>query len=95
MKTQRTESTGVAPLKEAGQIYSDPKKKASILAQQFKSVFTQDDADSHATFLEGPSYPPMADIVIEEAGVLSLLKGVDRSKASGPDQIPSQDVATT
>ena len=30
----------------------------------------------------------MADITIEEAGVAKLLKGVDPSKASGPDQIP-------
>ena len=38
--------------------------------------------------MHGPSYPPMADIVIDEAGVSKLLKGVDPSKASGPDQIP-------
>ena len=88
IKSQRTESTGVAPLKEAGQVHSDPKKKACILANQFKSVFTQDDADSDATYLEGPSYPPMAPIVIDEAGVLKLLKGVNPRKASGPDQIP-------
>ena len=37
---------------------------------------------------KGPSYPPMDDISIDEPGVLKLLKGVDPSKASGPDQIP-------
>ena len=88
IKSQRTESTGVAPLKEAGLIHSDPKKKASILAQQFRSVFTQDDEKSAATSLNGPSYPPMADITIGEAGVAKFLKGVDPSKASGPDQKP-------
>ena len=88
IKSQRTESTGVAPLKEAGLIHSDPKKKASNLAQQFRSVSTQDDDKSAATSLHGPSYPPMADITIEEAGVAKLLKRVDPSKASGPDQIP-------
>ena len=30
----------------------------------------------------------MSDIVISEAGVSKLLKGIDASKASGPDQIP-------
>jgi hypothetical protein len=30
----------------------------------------------------------MADITIDEAGVAKLLRGVDPSKASGPDQIP-------
>ena len=58
------------------------------MAQQFRSVFTQDDEKSAATSLHGPRYPPMADITIEEAGVAKLLKGVDPSKASGPDQIP-------
>ena len=88
IKSQRTNFTGVAPLKEAGLINSDPKKKATILAQQFRSVFTQDDEKSAATSLHGPNYPPIADITIVEAGVAKLLKGVDPSKASGPDQIP-------
>ena len=88
IKSRRTESTGVAPLKEAGQIHSDPKRKAQILAHQFRSVFTQDDDTADDTYLVGPAYPPMADIVIDEPGVLKLLKGIDPSKASGPDQIP-------
>ena len=88
IKSQRTESTGVAPLKESGQLHSESSKKASILANQFRSVFTVDDDEAADTFLEGPSYPPMDDITIDEAGVVKLLKGVDPSKASGPDQIP-------
>ena len=88
IKSQRTESSGVAPLKEAGQIHSKPLKKARILANQFRSVFTLDDDEAAHTFLEGPSYPPMEDISIDEAGVRKLLKGVDPSKAAGPDQIP-------
>ena len=85
---QRSKSAGVAPLTEAGQIHSDPKKKASILAHQFRSVFTQDDTVADDTYLSGPSYPPMADITIDGPGVMKLLKGVNPSKASGPDQIP-------
>ena len=95
IKSQRTESSGVAPLKEAGEIHSNFAKKASILANQFCSVFTLDDYDDDDdndddanTFLEGPSCPPMEDITIDEAGVRNLLRRVDPSKASGPDQIP-------
>ena len=51
IKSQRTESTGVAPLKEAGEIHSNSNKKASILANQFRSVFTLDDDDSVNTYL--------------------------------------------
>ena len=40
IKSQRQDSVGVSPLKHKGQLYSDPKAKAGILQNQFKSVFT-------------------------------------------------------
>ena len=85
---QRTEDTGVAPLKQNGQVYSDPRKKANILAEQFKSVFTVDDEEAAGTFLFGPSYPPIRDLSISVEGVKKLLKGVNPRKAAGPDQVP-------
>ena len=88
IKAQRTETIGVAPLKEKGQVYSDPVKKASILAHQFRSVFTVDNVSDANTYLHGPSIPPLPDLDICEMGIKKLLKGVDPSKASGPDQIP-------
>ena len=89
IKSQRTESTGVAPLKDKGIIYSDPSKKSKILANQFSSVFTNDDTDTNSNItLQGPSIPSMPDITFSVAGVESLLKGVDPKKASGPDAVP-------
>ena len=89
IKSQRTESTGVAPLKDKGIIHSDPGKKSKILADQFTSVFTNDSIDPNKnSSLQGPSVPSMPDIVFSVAGVESLLKGVDPKKAAGPDQIP-------
>ncbi len=88
IKAQRTEECGTAPLKENGQVHSDPSRKASILARQFSSVFTIDDANAENTRLHGPSIPPIPDVTISEAGVMKLLKGVNPSKAAGPDQIP-------
>ena len=89
IKSQRTESTGVAPLKDKGIIHSDPRTKSKILANQFTSVFTNDSVDPNKNSnLQGPSVPPMPDIVFSVAGVESLLKGVDPKKAAGPDQIP-------
>ena len=88
VKSQKSESIGVAPLKENGQIFSEPIKKAKILARQFSSVFTVDDQHARDTYPHGPSIPPMPDIQFSEAGVAKLLKNLDPKKASGPDQIP-------
>ena len=66
----------MAPLKQNGQVYSDPRKKADILAEQFKSVFTVDDEEAAGTFLFGPNYPPIRDLSINVEGVKKLLKGV-------------------
>jgi hypothetical protein len=88
IKAQRTEPIGVTPLKEKGQVNSDPVKKASILAHQFRSVFTVDTVSDANTYLHGSSIPPLLDMYICEMGIKKLLKGVDPSKASGPDQIP-------
>ena len=76
------------PLKEKGQVHSDPGKKASILANQFRSVFTVDGPEAADTHLAGPSYPPMPDVTITTTGVNKLLKGIDPGKSSGPDKIP-------
>ena len=55
LKTQKTDSSGIAPLKEDGQVYSNARKKADILAKQFRSVFTIDQDKDVDTTLHGPS----------------------------------------
>ncbi len=39
----RTDSNSVAPLKDKGNTYTDPKDKANVLNRQFQSVFTEDE----------------------------------------------------
>jgi hypothetical protein len=75
-------------IKEKGQVHSEPMKKASIIAHQFRSVFTVDNATVADIYLHGPSIPPLPDLDISEMGIKKLLKGVDPGKVSGPDQIP-------
>lgn len=75
-------------MKKQGKIFSNPLKKAKILANQFKSVFRIDDQNAHDKYLYGPSIPPIPDIEFSTPGVAKLLKGLDSKKASGPDQIP-------
>ena len=35
-------------------------------------------------------FPNISNLFISEGGILKLLKGLDISKASGPDQIPNK-----
>ena len=43
IKSRKTESVGIAPLKKNGLVFSQSKDKANILNNQFSSVFTQED----------------------------------------------------
>ena len=42
MKSQKQDSTGVAPLKYKNQLFSGASDRAVILSRQFKSVFNKD-----------------------------------------------------
>ena len=87
IKSQRQENFGVATLKRGGIIYNDPKDRAEILNDQFRSVFTKDTGEP-APQPSGDDYPSIKSCVISEEGVLKLLQELDPSKASGPDDIP-------
>ena len=58
------------------------------MANQFKSVFTHDKIEDKDTHLYGPGYPGISNITFDTAGIEKLLRGVNPSKAAGPDQIP-------
>ena len=46
IKSRKCDNIGVAPLKNKGKLESEPKKKAEILLNQFKSVFTKNDSSN-------------------------------------------------
>ena len=55
---------------------------------QFTSVYTDDEKDPYAnTTIEGPSIPPISDIVFVNDGVVKLLQTLNTRKACGPDLI--------
>ena len=87
IKSQRQDNTGVAPLKRGGLLHPDSATKAHILNEQFSSVFTED-KENDDTVLEGPSIPPIEELVISVNGVTKLLKEINPSKAGGPDNLP-------
>ena len=90
IKSQKQDSTGVAPLRFEGNLCSDAEGKAKALSEQFSSVFTEDTPETANIKSEGPSYPPIPDLTIREEGIEKLLAGLNPSKASGPDEIPAR-----
>jgi hypothetical protein len=94
IKQRRTEHSGVAPLKVDGKLVTEDRAKAEVLNKQFEAAFSASEALSEEQFAERCPMPPLDDaippceeIVITQAGVLKLLKALDPSKASGPDNI--------
>ena len=86
IKHCKTNNSGISPLKDNGILHSDPGKKADILNNQFKSVFTKD-LDTETENIPQPDFPSLEDIIITEPGVLKLLQNLDPTKACGPDNI--------
>ena len=89
IKGGRQDSTGIAALGSNGQLESDPKIKAEILNNFFKSVFTKED-EENMPILPPSKYPNMPDLNITETGVIKLLSNLNPNKASGPEEIPGR-----
>ena len=64
-------------------------RKANILSNQYKSVFTIDENNNQEKLpLPKRILPDMPDISITVEGVRKLLSQLNPSKASGPDKMP-------
>ena len=74
-----------------GCVHAEPQQKAEILADQYSSVFTKDELDDNRDAeIFGPDFPAISDLVIDAGGVEKLLRNLNPSKATGPDQIPAR-----
>ena len=89
IKSKRSESTGVSPLRKEGILYSDSNNKANILNDQFTSVFTQEDTQNIPDKAVSP-FPDLPEITIHPDGVKKLLGNINLHKATGPDSVPGQ-----
>jgi hypothetical protein len=89
IKSKKQDNIGVSPLKQGVQLVTNRKEKAEILIRQFQSVFTKDTSVNmpNTTKQVRNSTPTLT---IREKGVTDLLKKVNPSKASGPDNIPNR-----
>ena len=67
----------------------DPATKAELLNDQFSSVFTIEDSSPLPDLGKSP-FPDAPEIQVTPNGVLMLMQGLNRHKATGPDSISSQ-----
>jgi len=76
------------PPKAEGRIETTSIGKASLLNNQFSSVFTSEDTGNIPNKCPSP-HSSMESITITRPGVHKLLIGLKTAKASGPDEIPA------
>ena len=93
IKSKKTDYSGVSSLKQDGRLITDPKQKSNSLNDQFQSVFSEPvnitpSEFIHNNYMQDPrNYPVMKDIHITPPGIEKLLKNLDPSQASGPDEL--------
>ena len=87
IKSKRTDSCDVAPLKRDGIAYSDARMKANILNNQFTSVFTSEDPLQPLPYLGPIPHPAVSGITITQEGVQKLLCHFNPHKAPVPGQV--------
>ena len=89
IKSKKNDNMGTSPLKQNGDLICDATRKAEILLNQFKSVFTPKTelGDSLPGCRKQTSRLP--PLVITSDGVANLLNEINTSKASGPDNLPN------
>ena len=87
MKHLRSDNSGIAPLRDNGQLFTAPKEKANILNRQFESVFTRECELTDDILPASSPHSSAPEINITEPGVLKLLLKLQPHKAAGPDTI--------
>ena len=87
IKHRKSDSVGIAPLKDKGQLKESPKEKAEILNEQFKSVFTDERPLDDDILKMHQSYTDIDKITITTLGIQKLLEQLQPHKAMGPDQL--------
>ena len=95
IKHCKSNHKNIPPLKSDGILHHNSRKKADILNNQFKSVFTHDDhLPIPPSAFPLDQLPSINDIYITEPGVLKLLQELNVNKATGPDGISPRVMKT-
>ncbi len=89
IKSRKKDNFGVGTLRSNGTVGATNREKATILNDQFQSVFTKERLEDIPS-VDSPRAPTMPDIHITTQGVQKFLENLNPSKAAGPDQIPAR-----
>ncbi len=87
IRARGRDDVGIAPLMTEEGLVTTSEGKAKALAEQYKSVFAEEDMSNIPDKGESP-HQDMPTIIFRTAGIQKILSNLDTSKASGPDLIP-------
>ena len=91
IKGLRQENVGIGDLKNKNNIpVSDPVQKATLLHQQFDSVFSDPKPTIIPNLDPKDRQPDLEKITISRNGILKLLLNINANKANGPDDVPGK-----
>ena len=80
----KKDSVGIEALSVNGRVTTDPKEKSEALADEYESVFVQENCDNLPNIFPSP-YPDMKEFQIQENGVCVQLEDLNIHKSVGPD----------
>ena len=83
--SQKKDAQGIPPLKKRNNVAHSDSEKAAEFNGQFTDVFTKSEYSQVPLLYR--SAPFMEDIVITKERVTKLLKGLNPTKALGPDEL--------
>ena len=84
----RQDQIGIPTLKHQSKLLTTATAKAEALADQYESVFTEEDTDKMPYKGISP-FKDRDNITIRQPGVIKLLKSLSPKKAIGPDLVPT------
>ena len=91
IKARRRDQVGIPPLrsrKKKKKLETTPKGKATILSEQYSSIFKKEDISTVPDLGRIP-YPQMHRISVSSQGIINLLQRLNPTKAIGPDKVPT------
>ena len=94
VKFNRTENVAIPIQSDTNGLHITNQAKAECLNTQFVSVFTCDDG-KHLPDKRLSPYYEMGIIQFTKPGIEILLKNIDQTKATGPDELPARILKET
>jgi len=86
---KKTKCSSIPPLRDGTKWVNDPKDKADLFAKTFDTKANLPDESVDCPFFGKPDVEFDEFVALRTRYTLKILKGLDESKATGPDRIPS------